>query len=185
METDSKTSPSEIELAGEELFNFAIEREDVKWLINSLSVNSDVERAGIEHELQLLKIISVGWSISYWLEKSTIKTTLAEKYWKAVYDFSENLSQTAELMIGHDIDFFQTVRKRLDTYVQALSEKKNATEPAAVIGPEFARLCGKQDDLFLIMSSSRMFITALTRVKNYLDLLSPQLTKPSDSRQTH
>ena len=51
---------SGIERAGEELFNFAVDREDVKTLMAYLPAQAHIERGKVEYELQLLKII---WSI--------------------------------------------------------------------------------------------------------------------------
>jgi hypothetical protein len=45
------------------------------------------------------------------------------------------------------------------------------SEPAAVIGPEFARFCGDADDVFTVMTGSRMFIITVAQVKDYLDSL--------------
>ncbi|OGR00205.1 MAG: hypothetical protein A2511_03170 [Deltaproteobacteria bacterium RIFOXYD12_FULL_50_9] len=164
-------STAEINQAVDDLFNFAFDREDVKWLMANLVTESEAIRAGIEHELQLLKIISVGWSISYCLADSPIKKPLAEHYWRAVYTFSQTLSQTAGLMIGQDIDYFQTVRKRLDMYVMALNEKTTVKEPAMVIGPEFAKMCKKDDEIFIIMAGSKMFVSTIARVKTFLEPL--------------
>jgi len=74
-------------------------------------------------------------------------------------------------MIGQNIDYFQELRNRLDTYVHALDEKPGAAEPAAVIGPEFARACGNVDDVYTVLTGSRMFIGAIGRVKAYLEAL--------------
>ena len=59
-------------------------------------------------------------------------------------------------------------------YVEALTEKPEATEPVAVIGPVFANVCGKADDVFAIMTGSRMFILTLASVKEYLEHLKLQ-----------
>lgn len=163
---------SEIERAGEDLFNFAIDREDVKWLMRHLPKEADIKRDTVEYELQILKIISVGWFISYYLESSPQKNPLLELYWKLVYDFSQSISSTTELMTGQDIDYFQILKERLDMYVDAMSQKPDAPEPAVVIGPEFARTCGNVDDIFTFMTGSKMFITAISRVKNYLEALN-------------
>jgi hypothetical protein len=53
-------------------------------------------------------------------------------------------------------------------YVDAMAKKTDATEPAAVIGPEFARNCGDVDDTFAIMTGSKMFIATISGVKEYL-----------------
>jgi len=162
---------SGIDKAGEELFNFAVDREDVKILMAYLPEQADIKRGKVEYELQILKIISVGWSISYFLQGWSRKNELAEVYWKAIHELSENIYSTTGLMIGQNIDYFQEVRDRLDMYVRALGEKPGAAEPAAVIGPEFARACGNVDDVYTVLTGSRMFIGTIGRVKAYLEAL--------------
>jgi len=168
---DSKIEKSAIEKAGEDLLNFAITREDIKWLMANLPQKADIKRSAVEYELQILKIISVGWSISFYLENSPQKNQLTALYWQAVYEFSKDLSETTELMIGQDIDYFQVLRDRLDMYVSALAEKSDAPEPAVVIGPEFARTCGNVDDTFTLMTGSRLFIATTGGVKEYLETI--------------
>jgi hypothetical protein len=162
---------SGMEKAGEELFNFAVDREDVKTLMAYLPAQAHIERGKVEYELQLLKIISVGWSISYFLQDWPSKNELAEVYWKAIHELSQDIYSTTGLMIGQNIDYFQELRNRLDTYVHALGEKPGAAEPAVVIGPEFARACGNVDDVYTVLAGSRMFIGTVGRVKAYLEAL--------------
>jgi hypothetical protein len=162
---------SGIEKAGEKLFNFAVDREDVKTLMALLPAQAHIERGKVEYELQLLKIISVGWSISYFLQGRSRKNELAEVYWKAIHGLSEGIYSATGFMIGQNIDYFQELRNRLDTYVQALGEKPGAAEPAAVIGPEFARACGNVADVYTVLTGCRMFIGTIGRVKAYLDAL--------------
>lgn len=160
---------SGIEKAGEDLLSFAIDREDVKWLMAQLPEEAEIKRGTVEYELQILKIVSVGWSISYYLENSSHKNQLLELYWNAVYELSQSISSTAGLMIDNDIDYFQILKDRLDMYVDAMAKKPDATEPAAVIGPEFARNCGDVDDIFTIMTGTKMFIATIGGVKEYLE----------------
>ena len=68
---------SKIEQAASDLFNYAIDREDVKWLMAQLSEEADVKRATVEYELPILKIISFGWSLSYYLPDSPQKDELS------------------------------------------------------------------------------------------------------------
>ena len=166
---NSEKETSEIEKAGEDLFNFAIDREDVKWLMANLAEEADINRSKVEYELQILKIISVGWSVSYYLENNPQKNPLLDLYWKAVYDFSQSLSTTTEYMTGQEIDYFQTLKDRLDMYVDAIAKKPDTPEPAQVIGPEFARTCGNADDIFTFMTGSKMFISTTGNVKEYLE----------------
>jgi hypothetical protein len=160
---------SGIEKAGEDLLSFAIDREDVKWLMAQLPEETEIKRGTVEYELQILKIISVGWSISYYLENSSHKNQLLELYWNAVYELSQSISSTAGLMIDNDIDYFQILKDRLDMYVDAIAKKPDAAEPAAVIGPEFARNYGDVDDIFTIMTGTKMFIATIGGVKEYLE----------------
>jgi len=160
---------SAIEKAGEDLFNFAVDREDIKAFMALLPEEADVHRPAVEYELQLLKIIIIGWTLSYYLTDNPVKTPLQEFYWQAVQGFSWSLSETTNLMLGQDIDYFQTVKDRLDMYVAAMSKKPDAPEPAVVIGPEFARSCGNSDDIFTVMTGARMCVSAIASVRGYLE----------------
>lgn len=160
---------SKIEQTGEDLFNFAIDRQDVKTLMLSLPEAADINRSKVEYELQILKIISVGWSLSYFLVNSVQKEKLVKFYWEAICEFSKDLSTATEYMIGQEIDYFQTLKDRLDIYVNSLEKTPDAPEPAVVIGPEFAAICGAVDDVYTVMVASKMFIATVGGVKDYLE----------------
>jgi hypothetical protein len=168
---NSENKKSEIERTGEDLFNFAIDREDVKWLLARLPPEADVKHTTVEYELQILKIIGVGWSISYYLADSPQKNVLLKLYWDAVNEFSRNLTKTMEYLIGQDIEYFQVLKDRLNIYVDALARNPEATEPATVIGPEFSKACGNEDDIFTFMTGSKMFISTTSKVKQYLEAI--------------
>ena len=168
---NSENKKSKIERTGDDLFNFAIDREDLKWLMDRLPPEADVKRNTVEYELQILKIITVGWSISYYLTNSPQKNELLERYWTAVNEFSRDLTTTLEYMIGQDIDYFQVLKKRLDMYVAAMAQHPDASEPSAVIGPEFSKACGNEDDIFTFMTGSKMFISTTSKVKQYLEAI--------------
>ncbi len=167
----SEEKKAGVEKAGEDLLNFAINREDIKTLMSHLPEEEDIKLGKIEYELQILKIISIGWSISYYLENGAQKNQLLESYWQAVHEFSQSISTTTGLMIGNNIDYFQILKERLDMYVAAMTQKPDAPEPAVVIGPEFARTCGNMDDVFTVMTGSRMFNATIGSVKEYLDTI--------------
>ena len=166
---DIKKNNSKIEMVGEDLFNFAIDRRDVINIVARLPESSNSRRATLEHELQILKIISIGWSLSFYLEDSPLKSELTAHFWQSIHEFSTSLSQTTELLIHQDIDLFQTVRDRFDRYLGEMKKKVNASEPAVVIGPEFARICGDAQDVHGVMAGSRMFISTTIAVKAYLE----------------
>lgn len=165
--------PSEkgpVEQAGEDLFNYAIERDDIKWLMAQLPREADVQPTTVEYELQILKIVSVGWAISFYLEGTPgRKSRMMELYWRTVNEFSKQLSETTGLMIGQDIDYFETLKSRLDDYVEAMSRDPNATDPAVLVGPAFAKACGNEDDIFASLSGTKLFANAVARVRQYLE----------------
>jgi len=166
---NSEKKESKIEKAGGDLFNFAVNREDIKTLMGRLPEAADIKRVTVEYELQILKIISVGWGLAYCLENSPQKDQLVAYFWQAVFEFSKSVSTTTELMTGQDIDYFQILKDRLDMYLEALNKKPDVTEPVIVIGPEFAKACGNMDDVFTVMTGSRMFTATLGSVKEYLE----------------
>jgi len=170
MEKQEK-KPSKIEQTAEDLFNYAIDREDVKWLIANLAEQADVKRTTVEYELPILKIISVGWSLSYFLTSGPQKDELSSLYWTAINDFSKDLSSTTEMMTGQKIDYFDILKERLDMYVNALEQHPDVQDPATVIGPEFAGTCGKADDIFTFMIGSKMFMSTVGHVKEYLETI--------------
>ncbi len=169
---DSKEKKTAVEQAEEDLFNFAIEREDVKWLMAQLSKETAVKPTTVEYELQILKIISVGWGLSYFLEGTPKrKAKLSERFWSAINEFSKGLSETTGLMIGQDIDYFEILKQRLDMYVAAMAEAQEAADPTVVIGPAFAAVCGDKGDIFAAMTGAKMFNTTSQRVRQYLEAL--------------
>ena len=167
-ETVEKKSP--IEQAGEDLFNYAIDREEIKWLLANLPKETEAKPSTVDYELQLLKIVSVGWSISFYMGGTPNKKAhLEELFWGQIHTFSQGLSETTGLMIGHDIDYFATIKERLDTYVAAMADQEDAPDPTSVIGPSFAYQCGSKEDIFIAMAGAKMFHSAVNRVRQYLE----------------
>jgi hypothetical protein len=167
---NSNQSITVTDQAGEDLFNYAIEREDVKLLMEQLSRSAKVKPTTLEYELQILKIISVGWGISYFLAGTPRrKAALGDIFWIAINDFSKDLSQTTGLMTGADIDYFEILKKRLDQYVQAMESNPQASDPEVVIGPVFAGYCGDGDDIFAAMAGTKIFTNTVARVRQYLE----------------
>jgi hypothetical protein len=161
---------SAIEQAGDDLFNYAIDREELKWLLAVLPKESRAKPATVAYELQLLKIVSVGWSIAYFMGGTPRKkAALAELFWCQINTFSKGLSETTGLMIGQDIDYFNIIKERLDLYVAALADHGEAMDPTPVIGPVFAGQCAAEGDIFAAMAGAKMFHGAVTRVRQYLE----------------
>jgi len=169
---NTKEAPiPDIQQVGSGLFDFALEREDIKWLLARLPADMDIKPGRVEYELQILKIISVGWSIAYLIEAHPWKTALQELFWRSMQEFAQNLSSTTELMIGHDVNYFQVLKDRLDMYVAALEDNPDAVEPVQIIGPAFAGACGGGDNLTISMAGSKIFASVLAQVKAYLAAL--------------
>jgi hypothetical protein len=172
---NEKTPPQteaaeQLKIAANELFDFAVGRAELRHIMTLLPEEAPVDRTKVEYELQILKIITVGWCITYFLEAFPHKEPLAMLYWEAVRGFSRQLSETTELMIGEDVNYFEVLQARLDFYVDALARQSAApADPAAVIGPAFAGTCGAADEVFTIMSGARMFVATTGSVKQMLE----------------
>jgi hypothetical protein len=167
---ETKEKETIIQQAVEDLFNYAVERDDLKWLMAQLPRESDVKPTTVEYELQILKIVGVGWGISYYLQGTpNRKATIMERYWQSINEFSKQLSETTGLMIGQDIDYFDILKERLNLYVKAMAEEPEATDPSVLIGPVFANQCGKEDDIFASMTGTKLFANTIARVRQYLE----------------
>ena len=114
----SKEEKSGIEKAGEDLFKFAADRDDLKLIMSLLPEGADIKRETVEYELQILKFISTGWGITYLLDNSPHKDQLAELYWKTFCQYSLSISEATDLMTGQKIDYFQIVKERLEMYTE-------------------------------------------------------------------
>jgi hypothetical protein len=162
------TLKQRIEQAGRDLFDYAIDRQEVKYLAAHHPKASAVTAGKLEYELQILKIITVGWSIAFCLHDRNGKAALLELFWQAIQQFSLSLSESTGLLVGQTVDYFEILKARLDTYVAALAAHPQAHEPAQVLGSEFATACGRSDDIFAFMAGSKMFLSANKRVTEYL-----------------
>lgn len=170
MTKDHQKKKTTIEQAGKDLFDFATDRDDVKWLLSQLSNQTQAKPATVDYQLQILKIVCVGWSISYFMTGTPKKKAhLLKLYWQAVNAFACDLSQTTGLMIGQDIDYFEMLKTCLEHYVKIMAESPETADPTAVIGPAFATQCGAADDLFASITGAKMFSTTMNRVRRYLE----------------
>jgi len=168
---DNKTTQdiSTPEQIAKSLFNYAIDREDIKWLLSHLPKDYKIQAHTLEYELNMLKIISVGWCIPFCMLDHPLKNTIAELYWGHIQSFSETISSTTEATIGKKINYFTVLKERLDTYIQAMTKVTEDTDPLNIIGPEFAGFCGDKDDPFSILTGSKLFATTLLQIKKFLE----------------
>ena len=161
--------PVSIQEIGESLANFSLDRESVQFALSRLPDEHSINKVAIEYEIQLLKILSVGWAISYFMEDHSEKTPLIKKFWDVLFEFSKNLSSVTSLTIGKEVDYFRALKERIDIYLNALAEVPHVKDPASVIGPTFARLCGNTDNIHVIMAGNRVFHLSLEGVKHFLE----------------
>ena len=153
----------------ENLATFSVDRDDLKRSLAMLPDEESINRVTVEYELPLLKIVSVGWAIAYFMENRPEKQALLETFWKAIDTFAGDLSTVTSLTTGADINYFQLIKERMDTYVHALNIQPDARDPAAVIGPTFAEICNAPGNVHVIMAGNRAFKGALIGVKEYLN----------------
>ena len=107
---------------GETLANFSLDRETVQFAINRLPDSLSINKVAVEYEIQILKILSVGWAISFFMENHPEKMSLMEFFWEVMYEFSKSISSVTSASIGKEVDYFRTLKERIDTYLSAMSE---------------------------------------------------------------
>lgn len=169
--TISGSNKSSVAEFGENLFNYAIEREDLKAMVQNLPADSIVDPAAMTYEIQNLKIVSVGWGAAFFTADTAMKETLAHAYWQIVQQFSGNISTMSSAAAGADIDYFNILKERLDIYVNALNVYSDVKDPGPVVGHTFAKLCGDEEDMYVMIAGKRVFHHALAAVKGYLEII--------------
>ena len=167
--TETEPMSNDIARAGEQLFQYAIDRGDMNAILDALPLEGPEQRGTLEYEIQLLRIISVGWAIAFFLADDGPKTELGQHFWENVRVFSASLSTSASLTVGSDIDYFDTLKKRLEYYVGALDAAGKIPEPAMAIGPAFAETCGDKEDACASLAGSKMFAHTIHAVREYLN----------------
>ena len=163
-----KNSNARLAEVSANLVNFSMDRDDLNRIMAMLPEDEAIKRVTVEYEIPLLKIVSVGWAIAYYMENRPEKTPLLESFWNAIDEFSKSLSDVTNLTTGADINYFHMIKERVDTYVQALNMQPDVQDPAAVIGPTFAGICNAPDNIHVIMTGNRIFKAAIIGVKEYL-----------------
>ncbi len=165
--TEDKIS---VEKLAQNLAGFAIDRTDLKELMAAIPEENTLNMTTVEYELGILKILSVGWGIAFYMAATDKnKAPLTEAYWETIREISQNISVLTETTTGNRIDYFNILKERLDIYVgQMQSNPTRASEPTAVMGPVFARACKSPDDPMAILTGTKMFTLTLGAVKEYL-----------------
>ncbi len=163
-----KNGNAGLEKVSEKLVNFSVDRDDIKRILAMLPEDEAINKVIVEYEMPLLKIVSVGWAIAYYMENRPEKQALLKPFWDAIDEFSRELSSVTALTTGADINYFHMIKERMDTYGQALNRQPDAKDPAAVIGPTFAGICDAPGNVHVIMTGNRLFNAAIIGVKEYL-----------------
>lgn len=160
-----------IEELGKNLATFAIDRTDLKELLAKIPEDSTLNKTTIEYELQILKILSVGWAISFFMAVSDKnREALANEFWEDVREVSDNISKIAGTTSGADINYFEIIKERLNTYLKVMGNIQDETQnPASIMGPAFAVTCGHANDALTILIGTKMFTLTMGSIKEYLN----------------
>lgn len=164
---------TEAKTVSENLATFSVDRDDIVQVLATLPEDQGINKVTVEYELQLLKILTVGWSISYHMNKASKKEEISELFWYLIRDFSKNISEMTETTTGTSVDYFETIKERLNYYLSAL-EGGSGNDPAALIGPRFSDVCKAGENVFVILAGARIFNGAVAAVKEYLDAVEIQ-----------
>jgi len=168
-----KKEPLTIQQLAQDLATFAIDRTDIKELLTTIQENSNLNLTTIEYELQILKILSVGWGISFFMPASDKnKEPLTQIFWEYIRETSNNISTLTKTATGQSIDYFDILKKRLDTYLTIMQKNPDEIQnPANIIGPAFALACDNGNDAFVTLIGTKMFTLTLGAVKEYLNMM--------------
>jgi hypothetical protein len=159
---------TETRQAAHRLLNIAVNQRETKADISGVQSEEAVNWVAVEYEMQLMRIVAVGWAISYFSSETAAPESLAETFWEGVRAYCSAVSSMTEPVLGSGADYFGTVRQRLDHYVQVMSHFPDAADPARVIGPTFAKLCGCGENAEVIALGRRVFNRCLARVQEQL-----------------
>ena len=159
-----------IETLAQNLASFAIDRTDIKELISAIPKENDLNLTAVEYELGILKILSVGWGISFFMAVTDKnKGPLTEYFWEMIQEISQNISTLTQTTTGTQVDYFSILKERLGIYVEEMQENPKATNPALIMGPVFARICNSPDNAIAILTGTKMFTLTLGAVKEYIN----------------
>lgn len=159
-----------VEKLAQNLANFAIDRTDLKELMSALPPENDLNMTAVEYELGILKILSVGWGLSFFMAVTDKnKGPVTQYFWETVQEISQGISDLTHTTTGTQVDYFDILKERLAVYVKEMEENPKATNPALIMGPVFAGVCGSPDNAIAILTGTKMFTLTLGAVKEYLN----------------
>jgi hypothetical protein len=164
----STTDDCGVVTMGQTLARYATDSADLIVILDSVHPESQINRVSLEYEIKMLKIVSVGWGLSFFGAENPEKEALTTAYWTAINIFSRDLSATVSAVVDKKIDYFNILKERTDFYVSALGRNSEAKDPVTVIGPKFAECCGDRDNVHIVMAGNRAFSYTLKAVRDYL-----------------
>jgi len=162
-----------VQQLAQNLSTFAIDRTDLKQLLNAIPEDNSLNLTTIEYELQILKILSVGWGISFYMALTDKnKAPLTQTFWELISQISQNISTLTQTTTGQNLDYFDILKQRLNTYVEVMKKKPDESDnPANIMGPAFAKICNSENDAIAILTGTKMFTLTLGAVKEYLNAI--------------
>ncbi len=169
MEKGSPTSIAFYDISNN-LFNYAIDRKEMQLVLNNLPESVENNRNILEYELQLLRILAVGWAIAFFMFEKPGKDVVLESFWEKIRDFSDQLSSTVALTSATNVNYFDVLKIRTNIYVNSIASAAGL-EPIAIVGPVFARVCSLEGDACVILLGAKLFRSTIDAVRDYLDLL--------------
>jgi len=160
-----------VQKLAQDLAGFAVDRTDLKELLATIPKDSTVNLTTIEYELQILKILSVGWAISFFMPATDKnKAPLTQIFWEVVREISQKISTLTKTTTGQDIDYFGIIKERLEAYLAVMQNNPDPDQnPAALMGPAFAVTCKCENDAVAVLTGTKMFTLTLGAVKEYLN----------------
>ncbi|MBF0301988.1 MAG: hypothetical protein HQK73_03030 [Desulfamplus sp.] len=166
----TKIEPLSLERLGENLAVFSINRDDLKMLLQAVPETEKIHLTTIEYELQILKILSVGWGIAFYMPEGEHKQPLTLVFWQHIQEIAKNISNLTGTSTGQQIDYFTILRNRLDDYLKVIQRNSdNVSDPSHIMGPAFADICRCKDNAAVILVGIKMFTLTLGAVKEYLN----------------
>lgn len=169
-------APLTINQFAENLATFALDREDIKALLAAMPDDQQINRTTVEYEIQILKILSVGWGISFYMPEGGVKSELNSRFWEQIREFSSRLSQLTHTTTGRAVNYFNILKQRMDRYVAVMKQHQGGegqpdrvSDPAWIMGPAFAEACLCPDNAAVILTGTKMFTLTLGGIKAYIE----------------
>ena len=100
------------------------------------------------------------------------KGPLTQIFWDHIRETSNNISTLTKTTTGQDINYFDILKQRLDTYLATMrGNPDEAQNPANIMGPAFAAVCNSnsENESIVILIGTKMFTLTLGAVKEYLN----------------